>query len=264
MPTFTQPAGVWQQMFPGAQALAPLHEHLLVGPVFLHASPGTHSEESHWQRLLALSQVPPEPPTWHCALLVQPQRLAPAAPQTSPDPWSAHELEQPPQLWELCEASSSQPSSEVGAAGLLQLAAPRTQLDVQTPPAQASESTPWVLHARPQAPQWSVLVATLASQPSDGSALQSWKPGTQEKPQAPAEQVVTALSRDGQRFPQEPQLAGLVVRSTHWPSQLTRGAVQPPPQLPLLQVSPVLHLPVQLPQWSGSLDVSTHSAPHLA
>ena len=73
---------------------------------------------------------------------------------------------QPPQFLTSLAVAVSQPSSGAGAAGWLQLALPLTQLELHTPPAQASVATPAAEQLRPQAPQLAVEVLTLVSQPS--------------------------------------------------------------------------------------------------
>src|SRR5215510_8097529 len=62
----------------------------------------------------------------------------------------------------------SQPSSGVGAAGIVQLARPARQLDVHTLPLQLGLIVPVVEHTRPQPPQFETSSTTLVSQPSSG------------------------------------------------------------------------------------------------
>jgi hypothetical protein len=64
-----------------------------------------------------------------------------------------HELPHPPQLASLLAAGVSQPSSALGATGLLQLARPSSQLELQVPALHARDRTPLALQARLQAPQ---------------------------------------------------------------------------------------------------------------
>lgn len=170
MSGFTQPAGVWQHRLPGAHFPPPLHEQTSFGPAFLHTSPGPQVVWPQVQR--PPPQVPPDAPVLHEASPLQPHWVPPLA-HTSPAPWSVQLLPQPPHERSLPLESVSQPSSPVGAEGFEQFALPSTQLDVQTPPEHARESTPLLLHARPQAPQWSAFDAMLASQPSPGLPLQS-------------------------------------------------------------------------------------------
>jgi hypothetical protein len=112
-------------------------------------------------------------------------------------------------------------------------------------------------HARPHAPQFSRSVAILTSHPFAAIPSQLPQPPTQVKPQVPAVQVVAALTRSGQTFPQLPQLV-VELRSTSQPlvvtpSQLAQPARQVKPQVPAVQVGVALTRTGQTfpqpPQW---------------
>lgn len=63
---FLHPAGLTQQVEPGAQAPPPLQEQSKFGPVFLQASPGAQVAPSHTQRPAPLqTPVPVPPPSLH-------------------------------------------------------------------------------------------------------------------------------------------------------------------------------------------------------
>src|SRR5947207_807093 len=70
----------------------------------------------------------------------------------------------------------SQPLSAAGATGRLQLPRPPPQADVHKPPPQLTTEVPTALQARLQAPQFSVLVLMLVSQPFWRLESQSLKP----------------------------------------------------------------------------------------
>ena len=67
--------------------------------------------------------------------------------------WPEQTLPQPPQFWGSSTLCVSQPSSGAGAGGLLQLASPAAQLELQLPLVQSRLNTPVDEQARPQAPQ---------------------------------------------------------------------------------------------------------------
>lgn len=69
---FTQPAGVWQQIWVIGHFGPPLQEQMSLGPLFLQASPGTHTLWPHLQRSVGGSHVPPEAPVLHMASLLHP------------------------------------------------------------------------------------------------------------------------------------------------------------------------------------------------
>jgi hypothetical protein len=62
--------------------------------------------------------------------------------------------------------------------------------------------------AFPHIPQCDVLVSSAVSQPSAAMALQSPRPSSQAKPQAPVTHVRIALARAGHTMPHVPQLSG--------------------------------------------------------
>jgi hypothetical protein len=71
----------------------------------------------------------------------------------------------PPQCSVFVAVLVSQPSSALGAAGCVQLPRLAVQVEVHSPPAQASAAVPVVEQARPQAPQFAGSVPVLVSQP---------------------------------------------------------------------------------------------------
>src|SRR5690348_6195902 len=88
--------------------------------------------------------------------------------------------------------------------------------------------------ALPQVPQLFLFVLRLVSQPFVSlSPSQSAKPSSQVPVQTPAVQVRVVMWLPLQRALQAPQLFGLVLRSTHTPSQRVLGEAQP--QVPLTQ-----------------------------
>src|SRR5437773_1881539 len=94
-------------------------------------------------------------------------------------------------------------------------------------------------HTRAQAPQLSLSVLRLISQPSESlSALQSAKPEEQAPEHLLATQVTVAMLLPEQAWPQPPQLPTLVVVSTSQPSlclfmlQSAKPAVQAPVHAP--------------------------------
>jgi hypothetical protein len=89
---------------------------------------------------------------------------------------SAQALPHPPQLAELAKVSVSQPSSAAGAAGVVQLPLPSTQVDVQSPALHTAAATPCPEQARVQDPQWAGSVSVFVSQPLVGSPSQSAQP----------------------------------------------------------------------------------------
>ena len=96
---------------------------------------------------------------------------------------------QAPQLSTFVESSSSQPSSEAGAAGRLQLPLVPLQEDVHNPALQLSVCTPAVEQVRPHAPQLSVSVEVEVSQPLSAAGaegvVQSPKPALHTGVQLP-------------------------------------------------------------------------------
>jgi hypothetical protein len=124
-----------------------------------------------------------------------------------------HTLPQPPQFAVDEVVSVSQPSSASGTAGRTQLPRPALQVEVHSPPAQASVATPVFEQPRPHAPQFAVEVVMLVSQPSvlAPTFTQSPKPTLQLYEQlVPLQLAVLALVAV-QATPQPPQLAMVVV-----------------------------------------------------
>lgn len=83
---FWQPAGVWQQVLPAAQAAPPLHVHRLLA---LHASLGLQATRLplQVQRPVPLQIALPAPGREHCPLVEQPQMfLGRAAPSQTNGP----------------------------------------------------------------------------------------------------------------------------------------------------------------------------------
>ena len=149
------------------QAAAPLQAQTVLPFTRMQASPVRQRVPLQRQRSVG-SQKPPEPACRQRALLpLQPQLFA-GGPQTSPPPpvlCALHALPQPPQLESSALTFVSHPLSAAGAAGVVQLPKPTAQLELQTPPEQARDSTFALLHPRPQPPQWLTLFVRLASQP---------------------------------------------------------------------------------------------------
>ena len=166
------PAGVWQHACPGAQAPPPLQEHTSGPPAFRQPSPGAQSTPPQ-RHVPVASHEPPEPDWWQrLALPPQPQRFALQI--SAPWVWTVQELPQPPHADALVETLSSQPLSAVGAAGIVQLAKPKSQVELHKLPEHSSACTPAVEHALPHSPQWETLLVMSTSQPS--SPVPGWGP----------------------------------------------------------------------------------------
>ena len=108
-------------------------------------------------------------------------------------------------------------------------------------------------HALLQRPQWALTVWVLVSQPSEGSLLQSAKPGSQAMAQAPLRHAPAACAGEGHARPQAPQCAGVDERSWQRGPQRVVGASQVREHTPAEQTSPDRHDPPQRPQLPGSL-----------
>jgi hypothetical protein len=65
-----QPAGLWQQTVPEAQAPSPLQPHTVSEPSRMQVSPGAHSVALHTQRPALHSKLLTGP-TSHCSAAVQ-------------------------------------------------------------------------------------------------------------------------------------------------------------------------------------------------
>jgi hypothetical protein len=118
----------------------------------------------------------------------------------------------------------------------------------------------------PQAPQLPTAVRVSTSQPSLAIALQSAKPGLQEKPHAPAVHRGVEFGSDGQALPQAPQWATVVAVDVSHPS-VAVPLLSPNPALQTKPHVPTRHARVELglaghtfphvPHWSGLLPVLT-------
>src|SRR5262245_9067215 len=99
----------------------------------------------------------------------------------------------------------------------------------------------------PQAPQLATSESVFRQPPLHGCRGE-----TQEKPHMEAAQVATAPAGAGQTLPQVPQSCGSVFKSTQPPLQGVRPAPQDAEHPLTVQSCEVLHVVVQLPQWSES------------
>ena len=196
-------------------------------------------------------QVPPAPQSLFCA-----------HPHSSPTQAVSlpHEFEHDPHSVGILVTMVSQPSS---ASGCLQLSQPSAQYGVHAPLVQSRESTLAVLHTRMQLPQCSGSSATLTSQPSAFSRLQSARPGLQTKLHPPWLHTGTALGAAGQATPHPPQCCGLVWVFTHCPEQFTCGWVHTAVHCPDWHTLPEPQATPQPPQWELSERVLTQALPHL-
>lgn len=114
----------------------------------------------------------------------------------------------------------------------------------------------------PQRPQFAESVASVASQPSTSSALQSAKPAAQlERPHVMSMQSRLARATGGHDWPQPPQLSGSKRGSTHEtpPSQPSRGSAHEGPHCPSEQTAVVLQGRPHPPQCALSVEIETHS-----
>jgi hypothetical protein len=84
----------------------------------------------------------------------------------------------------------------------------------------------------------------------------------QVKPQTPETHFAVLFGPAGQTEPQAPQCCGLLCLSTHWPPQLTRGAVQASTHWPLWHTFPATQATAQPPQLELSACVFTQALPH--
>jgi hypothetical protein len=143
-------------------------------------------------------------------------------------------LPQPPQLLESVSTFLSQPSSLVGATGVVQLALSRLQNGVHRPFAHTSDAVPDRLQTRRQAPQFEMSLRTSDSQPSsmapERGPLQSLKFVAQVWMQRPALQVREVLLIVEHGLAHAPQFATLVSVETSQPSSVLpgRGPLQSP------------------------------------
>lgn len=165
-----QPFGVPQQVSPAAHENPPLHEHRSPLPGLRQTSPAAHWLTSQKQRPVAWLQVPFAPGRLHDALLEQPQVLFGRPPPSHTSgfagaPMVVQSFAQLPQDLSFAEAEVSQPSSGLGEAGTMQLAKPRSHLELHSPAAHDTAAVPFLEQPRPQAPQCRALLVVLASQP---------------------------------------------------------------------------------------------------
>jgi hypothetical protein len=166
----------------------------------------------------------------------------------------------------------SHPSSALGALGRLQLARPSWHDELQSPPEQASDSTPFVLQGRPQAPQFFGSVPVAVSQPS--SVAGAWGPLQSLKPDAhecwhlpPVMQLCALLFAVEHVAPQAPQFAAEERFASQpllaTPSQFSKPDLQTNPHCFALHVITALsasgQTASQAPQCSGFVFRSTHS-----
>lgn len=239
-----QPGGSWQQ----TTVSAPVH---LAPPLHEQSEPELHDSPNRQTSLIGHSHFPvpllhvPLPPPLR-QLLLSSQR------QTSSPPrlaqifpfWASHELLHTPQWVALREAS--QPSSAVGAAGVVQLTRPRSHTGSHTPSEQLTAVTLAPEQACPHAPQSVASVARSASQPSSaaGAAGREQLPSVplQAEVQSPAAQVAPPVTPTfEQARPHPPQCAVVDWRFTSQPSS-TEGA-EGWPQLPHPAVQVESHAP---------------------
>jgi hypothetical protein len=117
-----------------------------------------------------------------------------------------HVRPQAPQLKTSSATTVSQPSSAIGAAGLIQLPNPSAHVGVHCPLAHAVLTALAPEQAKPQLPQWAVDVRKSTSQPSAALLLQSAKPMVQVKPHIPLVHVAVEFGPLGHALPHIPQL----------------------------------------------------------
>lgn len=259
------PAGLTQHVCPMAQAAPPLQEQALPAP---QASPGAHSVNgppAGPHRQVSFAVQVPVPPARHSEFVEQAQNFCVALPPSHSKsaagfPCELQELPHPPQLSSpfklVFAAFCSQPLSIAGAAGVVQLANPRSHVESQSPLVQLFDATPVPEHARPQAPQWLTLEEVLTSHPVAAIPSQSLNPALHARPHVLFTQAPTALGAFWQTVPHIPQFAGSFVVGVSQPfafipSQLPKPALHPPSaQTPMLQEAPafaneqpMLHIP---------------------
>jgi hypothetical protein len=193
---------------------------------------------------------------------------APPAVQTVEPPVLVQAVPQAPQLVTL--NGVSQPSSAVGAAGVVQLRKPAAQVEVHTLPAQlavATWLTPAALQARPQPPQLATVLLTSTSQPSLPVLLQSRRVPEQAV-QVPLLQVCVSAVQTALGPVHAPQCESSISLLTSQPSvaeplQSAKFALQEYPQvlaahvaLALARLGQADPQPLQL---AGSLVRSLHA-----
>jgi hypothetical protein len=165
----------------------------------------------------------------------------------------AHIRLQPPQCARVLSSGVSQPS----AALPLQSPKPELHDSIAHAPARHTGVARGVMHARPHAPQWASVDASVTSQPLPAALSQLAKPGAQAMPHTLPEQVAAALGAVGHTLLQRAQWAGLVASGVSQPSavlplQLPKPARHSMPQAPAVQVATVLggvgHAKPHIPQ----------------
>jgi hypothetical protein len=168
-------------------------------------------------------------------------------------------LLQAPQLAESLSPKVSQPLALLPS----QSRKPRSQVIWQVPDEQAGVPLP-LPQARPQAPQWAVLLLVLVSQPLAVLPSQSPKPGLHVSPQTPPVQVGVPLVAT-HRLLHEPQVRGDERLASQplegFMSQSAKPRLQANTQAPAAQALvalAALQRLLQRPQWSMETLVSTH------
>lgn len=179
-----QPAGDWQQSVPAPQDAPLLQEH---APA-TQFSPIPHAVPLHEH--MPVEHVPMVP---HVGFVVQPHIFCVNGPAPH-DKAPLQSLPQPPQLNPFVFTASSQPSSLVPTAGVVQLAKPKSHVDVHIEPVHTRDAVFVPKHVRPQAPQLKTLSSVTVSHPSSamGAAglIQSPNPSTHVGAQTPFVQAV--------------------------------------------------------------------------
>jgi hypothetical protein len=172
--TSTQP--VWQHAWPPRHGPPMLHEHASVD-VDWRAQSSPAPQVVPPQTQAPPLQVPFAPFTLHCASPVQPHRGTPIPLSThvSGCPCGPCELQALPQLPHIALLSTvvSQPSSGMGAIGMVQFPNPGAHVELQTLFEQPSDATLVPSQRRPHCPQLSGSAATCTSQPFPASWSQS-------------------------------------------------------------------------------------------
>ncbi len=129
----------------------------------------------------------------------------------------------------------------------LQLVKPALQVTTHVPLTQVAVPLAGAVHMLPQVPQ---LLGSVCA--STQLLPQRMKPALQMKLHVPPVQVALALAGAGHVLPHAPQLATSAAVSTHRPAQFVVPAWQthtPPAQVPLVQSTPVTHVPPRDAAW---------------
>ncbi len=229
MDRLRQPAGVWQHVSEAPQAGPPLQLQT-TPPEEMHHCPRPQGVPLHEQVPVLVLHVAPldTPLPRHSLFVEQPQYCCEAPPwshsKSSPEgpPCAVQEFPHPPQLVSFDWTFRSQPSSDWGAVGSVQLPKPRSQLDVQRPPEHARDATLELLHDRPHEPQWFTFVANVTSQPFCALPSQLPQPAEQVGTQEPSTQLVEPHAFE-QTVPHDPQLFTDEGRCASHPSSMAPG-----------------------------------------